>query len=434
MRRLGNRRSTMTATVAILAATTALTTTSASASSRHAATTPGVTAQSITVGSLITRTGFAAADFGAELDGVNAYLKMVNSQGGVNGRTIVMRYALDDASSPSADTQLVHQLVNQDHVFAVVGVGTVFFSGLPYLVSTKTPTFGYATEDDWSPAPNLFAAYGSYINFASASAPVAYAVKQAKATKVGIVAYNVAQSAKECSALSSGLKKLKLTVAYTNTSVPFLGQMSPFATKMKQEGVNYVISCMDEGGDLSLVRALQNVGLSSVHTLWFDGYDRVALQHYPSVYANAQFLVQHLPFEAAAAFPGKFPGLETYLTAMAAANKSSTYSESAMEGWLSAALFVGGLQRAGRNLTQAGLINAVNSITNFTGGGLTTPVNWQLAHRKDTPPACEAFVGVSGSSFKLLYNRSTNPWICFPLSGSIDLTKPVAPPPGSPGA
>jgi len=170
-----------------------------------------------------------------------------------------------------------------------------------------------------------------------------------------------------------------------------------------------------------------------VPSLWFDGYDRGGLAKYPSLYANASFLVQHVPFEAAAAYPHEFPGLNTYISTMEADAPSATYSEVAMEGWLSAALFVNGLQKAGRDLTQAKLISATNALTAFTGGGLTQPVNWKTAHTRNTSPECEAFDSVSGGHFEMTLNEGTDPWVCFPLGSSVNLNKRVPPPPGSPG-
>jgi hypothetical protein len=36
--------------------------------------------------------------------------------------------------------------------------------------------------------------------------------------------------------------------------------------------------------------------------------------------------------------------------------------------------------------------------------------------------------------FKVAFATGSNIWVCFPLSGPVDLDHPVPPPPGSPGA
>ncbi len=410
---------------------------SAAAGQRSTPSVPGVSSTSVTVGALMTLSGVLAADFGAEVDGVKAYFAMVNASGGVNGRQINLKYVEDDGSSPTNDVEDAHQLVQSDHVFAVVGVGTAFFPAASYLVSTKTPTYGYAVENNWSPAPNMFAAYGSYISFQDSAAPIGYLIKQTlgkQTPEVGLLAYNVAQSSDECQGLNTAFKSLGIKVAYVNNQIPYLSPFGSIVERMALNHVNYVVSCMDEGGDISLEDQMHIGGMGSVKSLWFDGYDRSALNQNQGQYANASFLIQHVPFEAAAAYPHAFPGLTTYLNQMNATYPADTYSEVAMEGWQSAALFVQGLEGAGKNPTQASLVTATNAIKNFTANGLTTPVNWSVAHSKDTSPACEAFVSVSGSKFQLALNRGTDPWVCFPLGSKVNLANPVAPPAGSPGA
>ena len=49
---------------------------------------PGVTSNSIIVGTLATESGALSPGFGEIVDGAQAYFDMVNAQGGVNGRKI----------------------------------------------------------------------------------------------------------------------------------------------------------------------------------------------------------------------------------------------------------------------------------------------------------------------------------------------------------
>ena len=65
------------------------------------------------------------------------------------------------AGNPSQFTQLAHTLIDQDHVFAAVGIATAFFSP-SYFVATGTPTYGYDVTGNWTPARNLFAAGGFF--------------------------------------------------------------------------------------------------------------------------------------------------------------------------------------------------------------------------------------------------------------------------------
>ena len=98
---------------------------------------PGVTSNSITVGTLATESGPLSPGFGEIVDGVQAYFDMVNAEGGVNGRMIDMKYNLDDQGNSTNDETQARNLVLEDHVFAVIGVGTPFFYGSTVLDSVR---------------------------------------------------------------------------------------------------------------------------------------------------------------------------------------------------------------------------------------------------------------------------------------------------------
>src|SRR5580658_4750440 len=125
-----------------------------------AASVPGLSPTSVTVGTISTQTGTLAANFSSLIYGEKAYYDYINAQGGVNGRKINYQYALDDGGNPTTFNQLANTLINQDHVFAVTGVGTAFFS--PNLfVESGIPTYGYNVTGNWAGPKNLFAAGGS---------------------------------------------------------------------------------------------------------------------------------------------------------------------------------------------------------------------------------------------------------------------------------
>ena len=128
-----------------------------------------MTSNSITVGTISTQTGTLASNFSSLIYGERAYYNYINAQGGVNGRKIDYKYALDDGGNPTTFNQLANTLINQDHVFAVTGVATAFFS--PNLfVESGIPTYGYNVTGNWARPPNLFAATGSVQYYPAAGA------------------------------------------------------------------------------------------------------------------------------------------------------------------------------------------------------------------------------------------------------------------------
>jgi ABC-type branched-subunit amino acid transport system substrate-binding protein len=104
-----------------------------------AASTPGVTATTITLGGTVPITGPAAL-FGSVGRGAAAYFKYVNAQGGVNGRKITYVYR-DDAYDPSKTVALTRELVENDKVFAVFSpIGTDnTIATTDYLNAAKVP-------------------------------------------------------------------------------------------------------------------------------------------------------------------------------------------------------------------------------------------------------------------------------------------------------
>ena len=354
------------------------------AGSAGAATTapaPGVTSNSITVGTISTQTGPISSNFSSLIYGEEAYFKYINAQGGINGRQINLKYTLDDGGNPSQFTQLANTLINQDHVFAVTGVATAFFSPNIF-VESKTPTYGYNVTANWSPAPNLFAAGGS-VQYLPAGAPGdAYVTRAVKANKVGFLAYGIASSAAACQAGAAGMQKAGMDIAYTDYKVAYPGTtVASDVQRMKQAGVNMVISCMDVQGNVTMARAIQQYSLKTSQ-LWLNGNDQVTLDQNQSLMQNIYFYIAHVPFSAP---QSEYPGLKTYLYGMNKYEPKYALDEVAIQGWESAALFAAGVKAAGNNLTQANVIAQTNKMTAFTAGGLTTPTNWTTGARRARP-------------------------------------------------
>ena len=73
-----------------------------------------------------------------------------------------------------------------------------------------------------------------------------------------------------------------------------------------------------------------------------------------------------------------------------------------------------GVKMAGSNLTQQAVINADNSLTAFTAGGLTAITNWKDAgHTGHKPPYCGAIIKVSGTKYVPALNTGRNVFNCF---------------------
>jgi hypothetical protein len=146
------------------------------------------------------------------------------------------------------------------------------------------------------------------------------------------------------------------------------------------------------------------------------------------------YVIQHVPFEAATQFPGKYPAMEQYLNTMQKYEPSAVYNDLAFQGYVNAAQFVQGLREEAathKPLTQADLIATINKETAFTAGGLIPPVDWKLAHTSTPLPYCSAAVEVEAKdALKAVFvQKDDQVFGCLNLKGQL-----VAPRSGTPGA
>ncbi len=165
--------------------------------------------------------GFAASDFAPVTTGAAVYFDQLDASGGVYGRKIVYAPLVDDGTSPSGDTAAAQRLV-QTKVFAVVGVGTPFFTGSSILRSQAVPTFGIQenTNAQWA-GPTMYGAGGSVQEPGRPMPQVAYVAQQTHSHVAAVLAYNVAQSSGGCVAVVKGLQKYHIATPVIDFSIPY---------------------------------------------------------------------------------------------------------------------------------------------------------------------------------------------------------------------
>ena len=110
-----------------------------------AANTPGITDKEIKIGQTMPYSG-PASSYGTIGKAQLAYFKMINDQGGINGRMLNM-LSLDDSYSPPKTVELVRRLVEQESVaFCFQTLGTPCNSAIhKYMNDHKVPQLFVAT-------------------------------------------------------------------------------------------------------------------------------------------------------------------------------------------------------------------------------------------------------------------------------------------------
>jgi branched-chain amino acid transport system substrate-binding protein len=354
--------------LAVLAGVAVLATVAVAAASGAQQADPGITATSIKIGGTFPLTG-PASTYKIIPTAENAYFQYINDKGGVNGRKIDFKI-LDDAYSPSQTVPLTQQLVEQDKVFAVYGsLGTAPNLAIwDYLNKNKVPHVLLATGDSywgfsykkypWTIGfqpdyPGEAKIYGKYIN---ANLPNA---------KIGVIYQNDAFGKNYLAGLRVGLGAQKTKIVSTQ---PFdIG-----APSVQQQ----ILALKASGADTLVIFATPTQAIGSLVLATKTGWNPANI-FLSNVAAVATFMkiaaasgasingmisagwLNDVSIPVLADTAGGKLGrdiLAKYAPALDPTNSLTFY------GLADAWTMVYALQKAGKNLTRAGLIKALRTL------------------------------------------------------------------------
>jgi branched-chain amino acid transport system substrate-binding protein len=153
---------------------------------------PGASDTEIKIGNVNPYSGPASA-YGSIGKGIEAYFRMVNDQGGINGRKVNF-ITLDDAYSPPRTVEQVRRLVEQEQVLLVFqSLGTPGNTAIQkYMQARKVPQLFVATgATKWNDPKGNPWTMGWQPNYQSeAKAYAAYVVKNHPNAKIGVLYQN----------------------------------------------------------------------------------------------------------------------------------------------------------------------------------------------------------------------------------------------------
>jgi ABC-type branched-subunit amino acid transport system substrate-binding protein len=369
---------------------------------------PGVTKDTIRVGGVASVTNALNGPYKSSFDGVKAYFDMVNSAGGIYGRKLELVSERDDQMGQNQEQ--VKALLAQDNVFAVAPIATIFsFSGAQALVDGNVPTFGWNINDEYTGHPNLFGSNSGALCNGCVAAYAPFLAKELHKKKIGVLAYNVSNSAQCADGYSKSFAR------YPSAKVVFLSKSLSFGTtdfsvevgQMKDKGVDMVMTCMDTTATLNLAKELRKQDLKAIQYLP-NGYDAKLVS------ANGEFFdgdyagVSFAPFETRP----KPVGLAEFDKWMD--KKGYAKNEEAMQGWISAFQLHLGLKAAGASFTRQKVIDALNKMTAVTADGLIPPRNWTKEHNITHNVVCTAWVKVVNGKFVPVFTQPGKPFQCNP--------------------
>ncbi|HXW35276.1 MAG TPA: ABC transporter substrate-binding protein [Acidimicrobiales bacterium] len=379
--------------------------------------TTGSAAHTYTIGLLTDLTGVASTNNQTSVEGVKAGVHWA-AQHGYNIKYVVA----DTASSPSGVSSAINELVQQDHVFAVVSVSSLTFLDSNSLTAAGIPVVGAAEDGpEWITAPNMFSVFGP-IDFTRVATTSGLVFKNLGATNVGTIGYGISPSSSGAAASSAAsARAVGLKTGYVNTNLPFGStNVGPVVLGMKSAGVNGVSGSVDSNTFFSLVTGLKQSGANLKVALSPTGYGGDILNAGPGAVQSAQgvyFLSSFEPVEMQTAATQQF---QSNLKAVGV-HGDPTYGE--YVGYTSIGLLVQGLEAAGSSPTQASLIKGLSGITNFNALGLFGSHTLDLSDRTATVIGvdnCYWITKLSGSTFDLVPGMD-------PICGTIVQGKTVSP-------
>ncbi|MFY9317200.1 MAG: ABC transporter substrate-binding protein [Burkholderiales bacterium] len=232
--------------------------------------TPGVTTTEIKIGNINPYSGPASA-YGTIGKSIAAYFKMLNDEGGINGRKINF-ISYDDSYSPPKTVEMARKLVEQDQVAAIFQpLGTPPNSAIhKYMNQQKVPHLFVATgATKWNDPKNYPWTMGWQPNYQTEGRIyAAYVLKNVKQPKIGILYQNDDYGKDYLKGFEDGLGKanakmiaLKQTYEVTDPTV------DSQIVNLKNSGANVFFNITTPKFAVQSIKKAHDIGWKPLHLL-----------------------------------------------------------------------------------------------------------------------------------------------------------------------
>ena len=338
-------------------------TTTASTAPTTAPVVVGVTDTEVVVGSWGPQDGPAGA-YGAIDRTLDAYFKMINDQGGTNGRKIRFIYE-NDSYQPAKTVAAVKKLVEEDKVFALVGgLGTAHNAAvMDYLVQNNVPHVWPATGTTALAVPLKKNIYAVQLNYTTeATLATQYALDTMGTKKIAVFYQNDAFGKEGLDAVQAELKKRNLPAA---TGVSYETADTNFSAQ--------ALKLQTTGADTVILYAVPKPGGSIIAEMGKIGYAPKLLSssviNDPSIFQlagtaiNGMLIEAYLPAFDDTSNP-KIVEYQSFMAKYAPKEQIGGFTES---GYTYGQVFIEALKRAGKELTREGFMTNLDQMQNFTG-------------------------------------------------------------------
>jgi branched-chain amino acid transport system substrate-binding protein len=323
--------------------------------------TPGVTDDTVTIGTHQPLTGPAAAGYATVSAATSAYFAYVNANGGINGRSI--EYLVkDDAYDPVKTQAAVTELVDQDEVFAIVnGLGTPTHAAVLDQVDEEgvPDLFISSGSRDWNQPhvyPNTFGFNAEYVTEGAALAR--YAVDQRPDARICVLGQNddYGEGILEGVEIVVGGNEIVETQLYSTSS----GDVTGSIVRLMEADCEVNILGTINGFTALAIGTAAQLGWSPQWYVSSSGADYPTLVQYLGedigpVLLEGMVSVNYLPFSPDSEWVALFREINDQY------NDGAPFTANTVFGMSAGYLFAEALAAAGEEPTRESLIAAVES-------------------------------------------------------------------------
>ena len=333
---------------------------------------PALAQDAYVVGITAALTGPPASTYAPAVDALRIYIDRVNAAGGINGKKVNL-IIQDDSAEPSKAAANAKKLLTQDNVVLLLDAS---------LSSTYAPVVAEAKgagvslvfassvcpKDVYPPANEGQFCTTAFASTYDSRAALAFVKETAKEpVKIGFAAMAIPLSRGEMEFAAKQAPELGMTALAIEVIPPPTADYTPFATKLKDAGANWVFSWAPWVTQVRTFEALRRLDWKGDYIAWShleaEGeLKRIKDSRLYVVGANALF-EDNLPIqkeiaEAAQKAGGKYP------------------PEQMTEGWIAGMVIEAALKGAGWPATPAKIQGSMQSLKVDLKGLRGGPIEW----------------------------------------------------------
>jgi len=373
---------------------------------------PGVTDTEIVLGTHFPLSQHLAAAYAPiATAGMKGYFDYINDQGGVNGRKIRLLIE-DDHYTPSDTAEAVRQLVEHDQVFAIVGgLGTATHSAVSaYLEDLGVPDMFILSGAAKFTDPVVKSRFGGNPDYVTEGKILgAYVAQQYPNAKLGLILQNDDFGEDGVRGIQEGIAASGVTIATRETYESTETDLTPHVQRLRNAGADVVMTYTLPPQGANVVKVAREV-LNWDVPIVVTGVDATDIFIDLAGARNAEGIVSVVFGKEI--YQTDDPGITKHIETMKQYGGGVPASNLTVTGQAMAEFMVEALRRAGRDLTRQSLLDAAESIRDFTCTVCLVPAS--LSPTDHRPFEVEAFVRVADGR-----------WVTFGSPVGFESTKPA---------